>query len=89
MTTEEFGAYVKILIAMWRNGAWLPAKQGELALIAGVTPERWREMEEKVLRPMDTDGAKLTQRKLTLAWQKILSLQAQRIAAGKARWKRS
>lgn len=86
MTTEEFGAYFRILVAMWRNRAKLPDVAEELALIAGLPLMRWLTIAEKVRRPMLSADGWLTQKKLTEAWMKVEALQVQRIAAGKARW---
>ena len=42
MSAAEFGAYMRILIAMWRNGGWLPDDEQALRRIAGVTGKHWR-----------------------------------------------
>src|SRR5690606_38996442 len=41
LTTEQHGAYLLLLMAMWRNGAVLPNDPKKLARIAGVSTRRW------------------------------------------------
>jgi uncharacterized protein YdaU (DUF1376 family) len=52
MSTEAFGAYVRILLVMWRNGGRLNYDATRLAKIAVVTPRRWQQIEAEVLGPM-------------------------------------
>src|SRR6266568_1440583 len=65
LSTEEFGAYMRLLIAMWRNGAKLPNKPVELARIAGVSGRKWAAMSERVLRPMTGTVEEISQKRLT------------------------
>ena len=64
MTTLEFGAYCKILFAMWRHGARLKDDDAELALIAGVTNAKWANIAEKVRRPLTSAGGEVSRRAL-------------------------
>lgn len=41
LTTEQHGAYMLILMAMWSRSGELPDDPRVLAKIAGVTPKRW------------------------------------------------
>ena len=63
MSAEEFGAYCRILIAMWRHGGRLPDDPCELAHIAGVSRRRWRTISERVRRPLTAAGGWVTQKR--------------------------
>lgn len=91
MTTEEVGAYWRILCAMWRNGAKLTYDPGELALIAGLPLKRWMKIEARVLRPVtretNTSGATiLTQKRMTRTWLKVQTIKMKRGMVSRAYW---
>ena len=88
MTAEEMGAYVRLLVAMWRHGAHLPNKPAELARIAGVTPRRWNKISERVLRPMTKNGEIIAQKRLTETWIYAQKIRARQSANSLKRWKR-
>ncbi len=45
LTTEEFGAYVKLMIAQWRSGGNpLPNDDSRLSRMAGLTPRTWQKI---------------------------------------------
>lgn len=45
LSTEEFGAYVKLMIAQWRSGGNpLPNDDSRLSRMAGLTPRAWQKM---------------------------------------------
>jgi uncharacterized protein YdaU (DUF1376 family) len=89
MSAEEFGAYVRILIAMWRHGAKLPDNPIELSRIAGVTERRWAAICERVCRPMTSGGGFLSQKRLTTTWMDVQELRAKRAAAAERRWSKA
>lgn len=86
MSTEEFGAYCRILFVMWRHDAKLPADATELARIAGVTEVRWQKIAERVTRPLTTAGGFMSQKRLTATWLDVQELRKKRAAAAARRW---
>lgn len=86
MTTLEFGAYCKILFAMWRHGARLKDDGAELALIAGVTNAKWDKIAEKVRRPLTSAGGEVSQHRMTSTWLEVKKLRAKRAQASEKRW---
>lgn len=86
MTPEEFGAYVRILLAMWRHGARLTDDPKELAQIVGVTPRRWRNIADRVLRPVQRSGGILSQKRLTSTWMEVQAMREKRSTAALKRW---
>lgn len=89
MTPEEFGVYVRILLAMWRHGAKLSDNPSELAIIGGVTVKKWNAIAEKVLRPMTQSGGFLSQKRLTTTWFEVQEMREKRVQAANKRWGKS
>lgn len=87
MTAEEFGAYMRLLIAMWRHGGRLKDDDHELALIAGLTATRWKKAKERVLRPMTIAGGEISQKRLTGTWHDVQEVRSKRADAAAKRWK--
>lgn len=50
LSNEEFGAYHRLLYAMWRRGGTLPDVDGDLMRICCSTPHRWPRLRSR-LRP--------------------------------------
>ncbi len=88
MSAEEFGVYVRLLIAMWRHGARLPDDPKELALIGGVTLRRWFQIRERVMRPMTATGGSISQKRLTSTWLEVQKLREARATAALKRWRK-
>jgi uncharacterized protein YdaU (DUF1376 family) len=86
MSASEFGAYVRILLVMWRHGGKLPDDDEELARIAGVPPSRWRQMAQKVRRPLTSAGGVLSQKRLTDTWLRVQEKRRKRADAANTRW---
>lgn len=65
LTTEQHGAYLLLLMAAWKNGGNLPVSENKLAIIAKVPLEKWREISGEILEYFETDGDRITQRRLS------------------------
>lgn len=81
MSAEEFGAYCRILFTMWRHGGRLADDTKELAHVAGVTPQRWKAIAERVRRPLTSAGGELSQKRLTDTWLSVQDLRKKRAGA--------
>ena len=88
MSAEEFGVYVRLLIAMWRHGARLPDTPLELARIGGISLRRWNQISERVLRPMTVGNGILQQKRLTSVWLEVQSMRAKKATASLKRWRK-
>ena len=64
LTTEQHGAYLLLLMAMWRADGVLPADDGKLARMAGLTVARWRKISEDVLAFFTPCDGGITQARL-------------------------
>lgn len=86
MNTEEFGAYCRLLFAMWRNGGRLVDDPQELANIAGVPLKHWTKIAGRVMRPMTVGGGQVSQKRLSDTWEQVQKLRAKRAGAANKRW---
>ncbi|HYC66661.1 YdaU family protein [Brevundimonas sp.] len=66
LTTEQHGAYLLLLMAMWRADGRLPNDPKKLARIVCCTPSRWAKIGGDVLEFFDVDGDDLTNARLGL-----------------------
>lgn len=75
LTTLEHGAYLLLLMAMWRAGGTLDRDEKKLARYARMTPAQWDRVRENVLTFFevdDEDETKITQRRLRFEFQKYV-----------------
>jgi uncharacterized protein YdaU (DUF1376 family) len=83
LTTVQHGAYLLILMAMWRNGGSLPNDEIRLSRCAGMTLDKWRKVGSDVRELLTVDGGQITQRRLKRELEKTLSKIEKRRAAGR------
>lgn len=82
LTTEQHGAYLLLLMTMWRNGGTLPNDPRKLARIAGVNARRWHILADDVMAFFDVVGDEITQNRLKREHEKAVSKREKRIASG-------
>lgn len=73
LTTEEHGAYMLLLAAMWRRNAWVPDDDKDNARILGLTPAKWRKIKARLMETVSgfrIEDGKITQEKLQKTWEK-------------------
>lgn len=83
LTTEQHGAYLLLLMAMWRNEGSLQNDPTKLARIARVSARRWHIVSVDVMAFFDIEGETVTQKRLVREHQKALSISEKRSASGK------
>ncbi|HTD29162.1 MAG TPA: DUF1376 domain-containing protein [Xanthomonadaceae bacterium] len=86
LSTEEFGAYCRLLFSMWLHGGRVVDDDGELAAIVGLPLTRWLKMKQKVLRPMTRIGGTISQKRLTDTWLRVQDLRKKKSQAAMQRW---
>lgn len=64
LTTIEHGAYLLLLIAMWRAGGSLPNNDDRLARFCRLTPQKWQSVKPVIMEFMTIDGDQITQGRL-------------------------
>jgi uncharacterized protein YdaU (DUF1376 family) len=84
LTTVEHGAYLLILMAMWRAGGRLPNDEIRLARTARVSIDRWRKMEASVGAFLMVENGHVTQKRLKREFEKATSRLEKLKAAGHA-----
>jgi uncharacterized protein YdaU (DUF1376 family) len=82
LTTEQHGAYLLLLMAMWRAGGSLPNEEHKLARIVGLSPARWRRVSGDVLAFFDEINGQITQKRLAAEIEKAKEKSAKRAEAG-------
>lgn len=64
LTTEQHGAYLLLLMTMWRSDGVLPKDDAKLARIVGLTVARWKRISDDVLAFFDDCEGGITQARL-------------------------
>jgi uncharacterized protein YdaU (DUF1376 family) len=82
LTTEQHGAYLLLLMAMWRAGGSLPNEEHKLARIAGLSPARWRRVSGDVMVFFNEIDGQITQKRLAAEIEKAKEKSAKRAEAG-------
>ena len=71
LTTEEHGAYLLLLAAMWRRNGSVPDDDKDNARIVGLSIGKWRKFKVRVAGLLTFENDEITQKKLQKTWKKI------------------
>ena len=82
LTTEQHGAYLLLLMTMWRNAGSLPNDEKKLARIAHVSLKRWHIIAGDVMAFFDISDGRITQKRLSEELQKAVSKSEKRKTNG-------
>lgn len=82
LTTEQHGAYLLLLMTMWRSDGRLPNDPRKLARITGCTASRWAKISDDVLAFFEVDGDDLTNKRLMFELKKASEKSIKRAEAG-------
>lgn len=69
LTTEEHGAYMLLLAAMWRRNGWVPDDDRDNARILGLTPAKWRKIRDRLSEFLTVRDGMITQKNLLKIWE--------------------
>ncbi|WP_104019098.1 YdaU family protein [Roseovarius nitratireducens] len=72
LTTEEHGAYLLLLGAMWRRNGRVPDDDKDNARILGLTPSKWRKVKARfcdTISGFQVENGMITQEKLQKTWE--------------------
>jgi len=79
LTTEQHGAYLLLLMAMWKRDGELPMDDTQLALISRLPPGKWKATRPILMSFFSVDGGRVTQKRLSEELQR-----AKRVTEAKA-----
>lgn len=83
LTTEQHGAYLLLLMTMWRHGAKLPNDPAKLARIARVHPPRWSRVWAEISKYFEaTEDGFITNSRLSKEHEKAIHKSRSRADAG-------
>lgn len=69
LSTEEHGAYLLLLGAMWRRNGWVPDDDRDNARILGLTPAKWRRTKDRLSAFLTFQDGQITQKNLLKIWE--------------------
>lgn len=72
LTTEEHGAYMLLLAAMWRRNGSVPDDDKDNARILGLTVGKWRKTKARFIATIsgfEAENGEITQEKLRKTWE--------------------
>lgn len=72
LSCEQHGAYLLLLMAMWRAGGSLPADDTKLARIVSLTVTRWNRIKGDVMAFLTIEDGQITQKRLRAAIKKAV-----------------
>ena len=70
LTTEEHGAYMLLMAAMWRRDGSVPDCDADNARILGLTKSKWRKIKARLSQFLIIEGGTISQKKLQETWKK-------------------
>jgi uncharacterized protein YdaU (DUF1376 family) len=69
LTTEEHGAYLLLLGAMWRRNGWVPDDDRDVARILGLTRAKWARVKLRLASLLTFADGQITQQNLLKIWE--------------------
>jgi uncharacterized protein YdaU (DUF1376 family) len=82
LTTEQHGAYLLVLMSMWRAGGSLPDDHSKLARIAGTSLKKWRGIWATITEFFTVADGRVSQKRLSEERQKAEAIREKRASAG-------
>jgi uncharacterized protein YdaU (DUF1376 family) len=83
LSVIEHGAYLLLLMAMWRAGGTLPSADANLAKLARCTPDQWAEIRDTILPFFRRRGGRISHARLSREMAKYEDTSGKRSEAGK------
>jgi len=82
LSTEQIGAYMLLLMAMWNSGGTLPDDDAKLARVTRLSLKKWRAICDDLLCFFDRSEGVISHNRLTKEIQKSASKSQSRASAG-------
>lgn len=83
LTTEQHGAYLLLLMTMWRADGALPADDTKLARIVGLTVVRWNKIKGDIMAMLTIENGLVSQKRLWAELKKAREKSEKRAEAGR------
>jgi uncharacterized protein YdaU (DUF1376 family) len=83
LTLEEHGAYLLLLMAMWRRNGQIPDDDRDNARMLGLTPRAWLRLKPRLMPFLQSYGGFLTQKRLQEQWNFAQENRARQSEKGK------
>ena len=64
LSLEEHGAYLKLLMCMWRSDGWLPDDDKKISTMLGISPKKWASIREGISSFFIYENGKFSQKRL-------------------------
>lgn len=71
LSTEEHGAYLLLLMAMWRRNGTVPNDDKDLARIVGLTQRKWLQIKVRLMPFLSIENGTLSQKRLQKEWEYV------------------
>ena len=82
LSTEQIGAYLLLLIALWNGDGTLPADDAKLSRITRLSVKKWRSAAGELMPFFHLDHGRITHNRLTKELQKVQRQRELRASAG-------
>lgn len=82
LSTEQIGAYMLMLMAMWNAGGKLPSDEAKLARVARMSVKKWRAVADDLMAFFEVADGFISHNRLTKELQKSESKSQSRASAG-------
>ncbi len=82
LSTEQIGAYMLMLMAMWNAGGKLPSDEAKLARVARMSVKKWRAVADDLMAFFEVSEGFISHNRLTKELQKSESKSQSRASAG-------
>lgn len=82
LTTEQHGAYLLLLMAMWKRDGRLSVADGQLAAITRLQPTRWKAHKPVLMEFFTVTGEHITQKRLNEELQRAKEVTKAKAEAG-------
>jgi len=89
LTTLEHGAYLLLLIAMWRAGGSLPDDDAKLARFTRLGPKQWASMRQSIGHFFKVENGRLTQGRLLDELEKARSRSKKASDSARAKYRKT
>ena len=86
LTAEETGAYICLLMSMWRHNGSVPNDDKDNARITRLGMKKWRAMKPRIMKFLVVENGRLTQKRLQKEWSYVESKSRKQSQNSRARW---